>query len=40
MARSNSANTTHHLKHRLTRRRRRVEPLLMQEQINAEGMQL
>jgi len=31
---------THHLKHRLARRRRRVEPLLMQEQVDAEGMQL
>jgi hypothetical protein len=31
---------THHLKHRLTGWRRRVEPLLTQEQINAEGMQL
>jgi hypothetical protein len=31
---------THHLKRRLARRRRRVEPLLMQEQINAECVQL
>ena len=30
----------HHLKHRLTGRRRRVEPLLVQEQVDAEGMQL
>ena len=30
----------HHPKHRLTGRRSGVEPLLMQEQIDAEGMQL
>ena len=30
----------HHLKHRLSSRRRRVEALLMQEQVDTEGMQL
>ena len=30
----------HHLKHRLACRRRGVEPLLMQEQVDVEGMQL
>jgi hypothetical protein len=30
----------HHLKHRLTGRRSGVEPLLMQEQVDAKGMQL
>src|SRR5262249_9908628 len=40
MARSNSAKNTHHLKHRLAGGCRRVEALLVQEQVNAERVQL
>jgi hypothetical protein len=38
MARSNSAKTPIILKHRPTRRRARVEALLMEEKINAFGV--
>src|SRR5262249_31689167 len=31
---------THHLEHRLARRRRCVQALLVQEQVDVEGMQL
>jgi hypothetical protein len=40
MARSNSANTTHHLKHGLAARCRGVQALLVQKQVDVEGMQL